>query len=97
MVSIATCTTTHLATCTLYYRVGQRTRGAISVLQPQENIWLLMKARVERPAPQNLLHLQQLLQEEWNQQSVDDIDPVWESVSHRIECVIDAGRSWSKY
>ena len=66
-------------------------------LQPQENIWSLMKARVERRAPQNLAHLEQLLHEVWAELTIDDVAPFWESMSRRIESVIDAAGSWTSY
>ena len=65
-------------------------------LQPQENIWSLMKARNERRVPQNSVHFEQLLHEVWADLTINDVAPFWESVSRRIESVIDAAGSWRK-
>ena len=46
-----------------------------STREPQENIWSLMNARVERRAPQNLVHLEQRLQEVWVELTIDDVAP----------------------
>ena len=66
-------------------------------LQPKENIWSLMKARVEQKAPQNLAHLEQILHEVWTALTIDEVAPFWESMSRRVESVIDAGGSWTSY
>ena len=47
-----------------------------STWEPQENIWSIMNARVERRAPQNLVHLQQRLHDEvWVELTIDDVAP----------------------
>ena len=49
--------------------------GVESTQEPQENIWSLMNARVERRAPQNLVHLEQRLHEVWVELTINDVAP----------------------
>ena len=49
--------------------------GVESTQEPQENIWSLMNARVERRAPQNLVHLKQRLREVWVELTIEDVPP----------------------
>ena len=49
--------------------------GVESMQEPQEIFWSLMKARIERRAPQNLVHLEQLIHEVWAELTIDDVAP----------------------
>ena len=49
--------------------------GVESTRELQENIWSIINARLERRAPQNLVHLEQRLHEVRVELTIDDVAP----------------------
>lgn len=66
-------------------------------LQPMENLWAEFKHKVELRAPTTIAQLRQVMEEEWAQFTVDDIAPYWESMRRRMDAVVHANGSWTKY
>lgn len=66
-------------------------------LQPMENVWALLKQRVEMRAPRTLQELRGGLEEEWASLTVDEVAPFWENMARRMNAVLTSGGSWTKY
>ena len=71
--------------------------NATRKMAPETILRLAQKRFFESCVPQNSVHFEQLLHEVWAELTIDDVAPFWESVSRRIESVIDAAGSWRKY
>ena len=65
-------------------------------LNPIENVWRLLKYRVEKRFPHTKEDIRQYLQEEWQKIQINDYQKYTTSMRERCQAVIDAGSGHTK-
>ena len=68
-----------------------------SDLNPIENVWRLLKARVGRRCPRTDAEVRQYIQEEWDRMDLEDFKKYIESMPERCQAVIDADGEHTKW
>jgi hypothetical protein len=66
-------------------------------LNPIENLWRDLKLAVHRRSPSNLTQLEKFCHEEWKKLSSEHCSKLVEGYPKRLQAVIDAGGSSTKY
>lgn len=66
-------------------------------LNPIENVWGLMKRKVEKERPKNLQELQEKLQQVWDSFPLSDIKSLCNSMTRRIKSCIELKGDVTKY